>query len=82
MLKDVAATGSDRARAGRLIEGIKSRKTRLLWFKIPPHRALEANETRVLRLTYDYSKKDWLLGAARNLNVPLVCKALREIAII
>lgn len=67
MLKDVAATGSDRARAGRLIEGIESLKTRLLWFKIPPHRALQANETRVLRLTYDYSKKDWLLGAARNL---------------
>lgn len=68
MLADEADDGPDRAEAARLLAGIDSRKTYLLWFKTPLHRALQPRETRVLHLTYEYPRGEaGLLGSMRRL---------------
>ena len=68
MLEDAAAAGNDRPRAARLLADINSRKTHLLWFRIPPHKTLRPNETRILHLTYEHPKKDdGPLGGVRSL---------------
>ena len=67
MLEDAAAGGADRPRIDNLLADINSRKTYLLWFVVPPRRALRPNEVRVLHLTYEHSKKEggWWDGIRR-----------------
>lgn len=57
MLEDaVAGGGPGRPAAARLLADVVSRKAYLLWFKIPPSRALRPHEARVLHLTYEHPK--------------------------
>lgn len=68
MLESAAAAGIKQHETTRLLADMSSRKTHLLWFKTPPHKALEPHETRVLHLTYEYPKsKGGLLGGTRRL---------------
>ena len=57
-LEDGAAAGVDHPGIASLLADINNRKTHLLWFAVPPHKALQANEVRVLHLTYEHSKKE------------------------
>lgn len=73
MLEDAAAVGPGRSKAAQLLAAVNSRKSRILWFKVPPHKALRANEVRVLHLTYEHpEKKGGLLGAIQSLRTGAV----------
>lgn len=68
MLENAAAAGNGRPRAARLLADINSRRTHLLWFRIPPHKKLRPNETRILHPTYEHPKKEGgPLGGVRSL---------------
>lgn len=68
MLENAAAAGADRPGAARLLKDIDSRKTRLLWFRTPLHKALQPGEARVLHLTYEHPEKTGgILGAVKSL---------------
>lgn len=73
MLENTAAADSDHSAAARLLADIRGRKKHLLWFRIPPHKALQPNEARVLHLAYEHPKRDaGLLGTIRSLRTGTV----------
>ena len=64
---------TDHSAAARLPADISGRKKHLLWFRIPPHNALQPNEARVPRLAYEHPKRDaGLPGAIRSLRTETV----------